>query len=251
MTRDATVDMPMDRSTTPAGSPRGHPLRRGLSLGVEAAKANLRPAVALWAVGMAILAAYYGTDAGRAAMDRLAEFRSVRPVAYAMVATALFGGVIPWLVMRGRASSRARATWGLLAFMAGVWAEKGLEVHLLYEGLAALVGDSPEPGVIAAKVALDQGLYVTLWACPSLVLAYRLHDHGYRWRSLGVLRSRRWWAVDLLPVLLANWAVWTPAVAMIYALPLALQLPAQNLVLCFWSLVLMFMTDRKRLVAAG
>ncbi|MFW5682720.1 MAG: hypothetical protein ACOC1G_06915 [Phycisphaeraceae bacterium] len=95
-------------------------------------------------------------------------------------------------------------------------------------------------------MALDQGVYAPLYAAPSLLLAYRLHDGGYRLRSLGVVASRRWWLDKALPVILANSAVWTPAVAMIYALPLALQLPMQNLVLCFWSLILVFMTDPDR-----
>jgi len=45
-----------------------------------------------------------------------------------------------------------------------------------------------------------------------------------------------------VPVLISNWAVWVPAVAMIYAMPPALQLPIQNLVACLWVMMVMFMT---------
>ncbi|MFW6335887.1 MAG: hypothetical protein ACOC3G_02000 [Phycisphaeraceae bacterium] len=235
-------DLPGD--TAPAS--RSTPLRRSIAEGVAAAKANVRPAVALWLLGLSILGAYYFTDTGRAGLERVAAVRDTYGLLYAVLATAMFGGLIPWLVMRSRPRSRARATAGLLVFMNVLWMIKGVEVHALYAGLAWLLGDTNELPVILGKVALDQGVYAPLYAAPSLLLAYRLHDGGYRLRSLGVVASRRWWLDKALPVILANSAVWTPAVAMIYALPLALQLPMQNLVLCFWSLILVFMTDPDR-----
>lgn len=233
----------------PAGEPaasRTAPLRRSVAAGVAAAKANLRPAIALWLLGLTILGAYSFTDAGRAGLERVAAVRETYGLLYAALATATFGGLIPWLVMRSRPRARSRATAGLLAFMLVLWMEKGLEVHALYAGLALLLGDTNAWPVLLGKVAIDQGLYAPWYAAPSLLLAYRLHDTGYRLRSLGAVVSRRWWLDEALPVILANAAVWTPAVAMIYALPLALQLPMQNLVLCFWSLILVFMTDPTR-----
>lgn len=230
----------------PDASAGSTPLRRSIAEGVAAAKANVRPAIALWLLGLAILGAYFFTDAGRAGLERVAAVRETYGLLYAMLATATFGGLIPWLVMRSRPRSRSRATAGLLVFMNVLWMIKGVEVHALYAGLAWLLGDTNELPVILGKVALDQGVYAPLYAAPSLLLAYRLHDAGYRLRSLGVVASRRWWLDKALPVILANSAVWTPAVAMIYALPLALQLPMQNLVLCFWSLILVFMTDPDR-----
>jgi hypothetical protein len=48
----------------------------------------------------------------------------------------------------------------------------------------------------------------------------------------------------VLPILIANWGIWTPAVAIIYLLPTALQLPMQNIVLCFFTLLLATITRR-------
>jgi FtsH-binding integral membrane protein len=45
-------------------------------------------------------------------------------------------------------------------------------------------------------------------------------------------------------LLVATWGVWVPAVAVIYLLPTALQLPLQNVVLCFFTLLVIFMTRR-------
>jgi hypothetical protein len=45
--------------------------------------------------------------------------------------------------------------------------------------------------------------------------------------------------------MIANIAVWIPAVAIIYALPTALQLPLQNLVLLFFTLLLAHLNCRR------
>ena len=44
--------------------------------------------------------------------------------------------------------------------------------------------------------------------------------------------------------LMSTWAVWIPAVTIIYCLPAPLQIPLFNLVLCFWVLVLSFISKR-------
>ena len=54
--------------------------------------------------------------------------------------------------------------------------------------------------------------------------------------------GERWYLTRCLPLLIMNLGVWVPAVAIIYALPLALQLPMQNLVLCLFVLVVMMLT---------
>jgi hypothetical protein len=43
---------------------------------------------------------------------------------------------------------------------------------------------------------------------------------------------------------MSTWAVWIPAVTIIYCLPAPLQIPLFNLVLCFWVLVLSFISKR-------
>ena len=41
---------------------------------------------------------------------------------------------------------------------------------------------------------------------------------------------------------ISAWIVWVPAVLIIYSLPANLQIPLFNLVLCFFSLVLAFVS---------
>jgi len=48
--------------------------------------------------------------------------------------------------------------------------------------------------------------------------------------------------IRYLPMLIAGWLVWIPTVMLIYLFPLPLQLPFQNIILCFWSMILLFFT---------
>ena len=54
-------------------------------------------------------------------------------------------------------------------------------------------------------------------------------------------RTRGWYARTVLPTLIANFGVWVPAVAIIDALPT----PLQNLVLCFFTLLLAHLNRRQ------
>ncbi|MEM7681995.1 MAG: hypothetical protein AAF288_08565 [Planctomycetota bacterium] len=229
---------PIPASPLPA---QDSPLRIALRRGGMAARKNLGPGVALWAVGLAILWLYFETDSGPAAFGRLADVRNAAGLWYALVATALAGGVLPWVVLYLRPTTRHLATRGRLAFLALFWAERGVEVHFLYAGLAALVGHGNDAGTIATKIALDMGLYAALWAMPSTLLAYQCFERGAVRPVLRRALTRDWWRNENLPVFIANVSVWLPAVAMIYSLDLALQVPMQNLVLCFWSLMMVFL----------
>ena len=227
----------MDAVTTPTGSV----WRQGWA----AAKVNVLPAVLLWLTGTAVLLGYWFAPPVQDLLAEVAKVRLAYGFAFAAVSTATFGGLLPLLLRPLAKHGRAggwRGTLRDLPFFIVFWGVKGIEVDLLYRGLALLLGDHATPSTILLKTLIDQGIYVPLWAVPSTVLVFLWKDTGYSLkrtrRELGEHGYRR----RMLPVLLANWWVWTPTVVLIYALPLALQLPMQNLVLCLWSLMLLFMT---------
>jgi hypothetical protein len=43
-----------------------------------------------------------------------------------------------------------------------------------------------------------------------------------------------------------TWALWIPAVTLIYSMPLPLQLPLANLILWLWMLILLFTSRNYR-----
>ncbi|MFP4145116.1 MAG: hypothetical protein ACOCTI_03475 [Phycisphaeraceae bacterium] len=217
------------------------------SVAAEAARslwANIIPAGILWLVGLAILVGYYHVPPVQAALQRVADVRDHWGVWFALVSTAVFGGLLPGTIEA--LLGRARKGWVLadLGFLLLLWAQKGLEVDLFYRFQAWLLGEGTSLATVLPKVAVDMGIYAPFWAVPTMVLALRWKDGYYRrprWRDRP---GWAWYREHLLPITIINASFWTPAVLVIYSLPLALQLPVQNLLLCLWSLMVLFMVAR-------
>lgn len=221
-----------------------HPVSASpLRLGLQAAKANALPGLVLVATAVAILIAYHFLPPVTALLDRLADWKLRFGFGYSIISTALFGGVLPILVLQLRPTERHRQALRHLPFFAVFWATKGIEVDALYRLQAAMFGEAANVGTILPKVLTDQFIYVPLWAVPSTVLAYLWRDCGYRLPALRRHLTGRWYQVRVIPMLLSNWGVWVPTVAVIYCLKLPLQLPVQNLILCLWAMLVMFLTD--------
>ncbi len=214
--------------------------------GLQGARANLGPGFVLQLFALALVLGYYFVPAAHAALNDLSAFRERLGVIYSLASTALFGGLIPWcylrLMPRTRSRYDARQAVGLILF----WAYKGVEVHLLYEGLAHWVGADNNAATVVIKVLLDQLIYCPLLAVPGMWWGYQLVEHrgdfAGVWRRF---RTRGWFYHELLPVLIANAGVWVPTVTIIYTLPTPLQLPLENLVLCFFTLMLAHLAQKR------
>jgi hypothetical protein len=215
-----------------------HPLRAGLA----AARANLAPGVALIGFAAGLVLAYGRVPAVGRALDAVAQFRAEWGLVFVVGSTALCGGVLPVLVQQATRSARSSENWRALPFLTVFWGLKGIEVDLLYRFEAWAIGDDARVGTILAKVAFDQFVYCPLWAIPSMVAVYAWREHGYRVGETARSLGWRGLAERTLPMLVANWGVWVPTVAVIYLLKLPLQLPVQNIVLCLWSVLVLFMT---------
>ena len=211
-------------------------------VGLLAARANAVPGLLLTVFAVGLLLSYWNLPAVEAALQRVGTWKLRGGFAFSAVSTALFGGIIPGLVQRARPLLRHTMPWRHLAFLTLFWAYKGVEVDLLYRLQADWFGNGQGLGTILPKVAVDQGLYVPLLAVPPTALAYAFKDADLSLRrTLAPIHRQglgRWVYEVAFPLLLSNWGVWIPAVVVIYCLPLPLQLPMQNLVLCFWSLLL-------------
>ena len=157
---------------------------------------------------------------------------------FSAISTALFGGVIPYLVLlaTGRLGRGQRALEFL--FYVGFWTWKGVEVDAFYRLQAHLFGNGASAAVIAKKAIVDQFLYNPLWAGPTQIGFFLWKDSGFSLARLRRQLSDRSFAQRMLVVLMSSWVVWIPAVAIIYSLPTSLQIPLFNLVLCFWCLLL-------------
>ncbi len=209
--------------------------------GILGARANLVPGLALQVVALLLVAGYYYEPSVHGALDRLAEARLRAGFVFGVVSTGLCGGVFPFLYLHfsGLGSKAGpRYSWSQGLALTLFWAYKGLEVDVWYRIQAHIVGAGHDPATIVIKVILDQFGYCPAFAVPITAAVYQWVESGFDGRSLGAdVAAGRWYRRKVLPVLLSNLGVWIPAVAIIYALPTPLQLPLQNLILCFYTLV--------------
>ena len=213
--------------------------------GRKAIVQNRLPAFFLWVFGITLIIGYYQSPAAASVLDALGEFRWQHGFLFSVLSTALFGGLIPAILpaLLGRPEPPMNFVYLFSATL--FWAGKGLEIDLFYRLQARLFGETASMEMILCKTLVDQFLYVPLIGVVNIVLFYLWRENGFSfarsWSSLGP----QWYVRRVLPLLISNWVVWIPAVALIYALPLALQLPIQNLILCFWVLIVTVFTSTK------
>lgn len=205
---------------------------------------NLVPGLVLQVVALTLLALYGTSATARALLDAVGVAKREHGYVFSAFSTALFGGLIPYLIVlfTGRIERRLRLPF--LLFYVGFWMWKGVEVDAFYRLQAFMFGDAPSFGIIAKKTLVDQFIYNPLWAGPTQVWFFLWKDTGF---SLDATRrefAKESFGRRVVIVLVSSWVVWIPTVAIVYALPSALQIPLFNLVVCFWSLLLTSLSRR-------
>lgn len=216
--------------------------------GVNATSAVARPAIVLQIVAAAIVLGYYFHEPTRAVLEHVQRMKLAYGLPFAIFTTIIFGAWLPMLVRAAQRWYRREPTGinrGDLLFFSLFWGEKGVEVDLLYRAQSHVFGDGPQIGLVVVKVFVDQFVYVPIWGIVTTVFFLKWHDCNYSWRTTWDALGPNWYVKKMFPVMLMCWFVWVPAVAVIYCLPLPLQLPIQNLVLCLWMLLLMFATKEQ------
>ena len=207
--------------------------------GLRSARANLAPGFALQVVALTLVLAFYWHEPTRAALSRLAAWRTQFGLLFPILSTGLFGGLLPVLFLRARPSTRDHYTAAQGLALVLFWSYKGFEVDLFYRSLAYFVGEGHDVATIATKTVIDQFAYSPIWAVPTTALFFEWVGFHFSFRAMwDDVRTAGWYRRKILPVLLSNLGVWLPAVCIIYALPTPLQLPLQNLVLCFFTLLI-------------
>ena len=219
------------------------PLRIAWDSGRTAIWHNRVPAAILWLFGVALIGGYFYWPLMEYHLDWLGSFKTRFGVYFSILSTAVFGGMLPAIVpsLAGRRYPIVNTSNVISATV--FWGLKGLEIDFFYRLQASVFGNNSEAWTVAVKTLFDQMVYVPLIGVVNIVLFYLWRDQGYSFRKTYKVLGKQWYSQRVLPLLISNWVVWIPAVALIYSLPLALQLPIQNLILCFWVLILAFFTQ--------
>lgn len=205
-------------------------------------RANVVPALVLQSFALCLVLGYFHVPAFGRVLGELGDLKVEWGYLFSSISTALFGGLFPFLVLfsTGRVA-KARAMGELLFYLC-FWFWKGAEVDALYRAQSWLFGSSPSAQVVAAKTALDQFVYNPLWAAPTQTLCFLWKDAGFSVPAMRERLRRQGMPLRVGTVLLSTWIVWIPTVAIVYSLPGPLQVPLFNLVLCFWCLLLSFLS---------
>jgi hypothetical protein len=220
-------------------------LRQTIEAGLRGARENLAPGLALQIGALGLVLAYYNHSPTREMVGRLAEWRTEVGMVYSVVSTAVFGGLLPLLYLWASPASRGRYTAVQGAALVAFWGYKGIEIELWFRFMAFCFGDGVDARTILFKALVDQLVWSPAFAVIVTALAYEWIGSGFDvravWRDV---RAGAWYRRRVMAVLISSLGVWAPTCAIIFAMPTPLQLPLQNLVLCFYTLLVAQLTRR-------
>jgi hypothetical protein len=220
--------------------------RSALTLGWEAARANALPGFILQAMMLGLLVTYYLSPATASVLNQIAEYKKQHEFAFVVLAAIAAGALLPELFVifffqKARVGSQ---NFRNLLLTVPTWAIDGILVDFMYRSLATWFGDVVTLPVVIAKICVDQFGYNPFIAAPGEVLVYQWKNTRFSWESVRRALTWKHYRDQIVPTLLATWAVWIPLMAIIYSLPAALQFPLFSFALTFWVLLLTYMTNR-------
>jgi hypothetical protein len=220
--------------------PHGAPptIAECVRLGLASARATIGPAIALQVFAGSLVASWYLSEDLRALLEGFTAWRTASGAYGAFLTTALCGGLVPWVYLHFRPGNRSHPGVKEGLFLTVFWGVRGVDVEFFYRFQAWLWGGGNDPATILAKVLVDQFVICTIWAVPITAIAYHFKDSGFKAAAVVQDFGRGWYRRRVLPMLVSNLGTWVPACALIFTLPLPLQLPLFNLVLCFFTILL-------------
>jgi hypothetical protein len=206
-----------------------------------------RPFVLIQASAVLLVVAYHLSAAVRAACVAAAAAKAAGGLPFAAVTGALAGGLLPELakLLADPKARQLRGRAGSIAFNAAFFAFAGVVVDLLYRFESVLFGYEGTVATVVAKTAFDQFVFTPIWTMLIVALfAWRQNAFSLS-LTLPMLREQ-FYRRRVVPLLIPNWCFWMPLLAIIYALPTALQFLLFVLVLAAWSLIMVFIADGER-----
>jgi hypothetical protein len=207
----------------------------------EGFRRNRVPALFLQAIAASLLCLYFFVPALRPGFDSISELKTRTDPWFAMITTSVFGGLIPWAVSHARGRHPTGRGLQHLIAMLIYWACTGAIVDALYTLQDQWFGSGRDLATLMKKMLVDQGPFNLIWATPVCLTFFGWKETDFDWKQFRAVHS---WPVirqKYLTIQISCWIVWIPAVTMIYAMPQGLQQPLFNLVICFFSLLLVFL----------
>lgn len=213
-----------------------------LRLFAAGVKKNYKAALVLQGSALLIVLAYYFIPQWGVLLDQLGDIKEKGKALFPAISSLFFGGLIPYLIFLASGQIKREHRISHLLFYTLFWAWKGVEVNYLYQLQGFFFGVDPTVWVVIKKMFVDQFIYGPIWAAPTMTLFYLWKESDFSLTKMKAALRDIGLFQRILPVFISNITVWVPAVCIIYMLPLNLQLPLSNIVLCFWALILHFLS---------
>lgn len=221
-------------------------LQEAIHIGGTAARQNLVPGIILQILALTLIVSYYQIDTFKDKLDTLGSLNTRYFPWFAIVVTMIFGGIIPLAIeaIQNHQRSKKQRPALQICFTLFIWGINGALTAWLYNAQDTLFGSELNFWTVFKKVCVDQFIWVPLYVVPVFTLCFLWRDkHFSLSKTKESLKSKSFLSRGL-PLMISNWAVWIPAVSIIYAFPVALQMILMNLILVFWSLILtIFVAD--------
>ncbi len=198
---------------------------------------NRVPCLLLNVVVVALVWSYYRWPAVAGIWEMLGEFKTRWSFGFSLVSTIFAAVLMPFAVQAAMGTLPAEGRWKRLGLLMLFWGYRGMEIDLFYRLQAMLFGNGNDAATLITKVAVDQFIASPLWFVPTYVIALRWIDLGGSWSRTRASLDREFWTRTCPTVMITNWLVWIPALALVYSLPAALQFPLFSVVMCFFILV--------------
>jgi len=206
-------------------------------------KQNFIPGIILQIFALSIVLMYYNLDFAEGFFKYISAMKKEYGYIFSAISTAIFGGIIPFILLSITGKIKKKFFIITFVFYVLVWMWKGIEVDAFYRLQGVLFGDKPTIYVTLKKTFVDQFVYNPIWAAPSLTIVYLWRDCDFSFRKLKSQLNIDFITFKVPSVLLSTWFIWIPAVLIIYQLPQDLQLPLFNIILCFWALLLSYISN--------
>jgi hypothetical protein len=204
---------------------------------VRALKTNVLAAICLQVIALFIGISFFYWPQSQPVFLFFSQLKTQYGLTYAVVATAIFGGFIPYcyLLMSGKLGPN-QVKQGV--FYCVLWGMMGALIDTFYGLQNSLFGSEAQVMIIIKKTAFDQFVFSAFLTCPLLTALYMWKDNGFSGSITWQQFTPAILFLKIATTVVTNWLIWIPSVALIYMMPSALQLPLFNLVLCFFVLVL-------------
>lgn len=206
---------------------------------------NRVPCLLLNGLAIALVAGYYRWPAMAGFWESLGAWKLRWSFGFSLVSTVFAAVMMPAAVQSAMGTLARDRRWTRLLLLSLFWGWRGMEIDLFYRVQGWFFGNGHDAATLAKKVFVDQFIASPAWFVPTYVIALRWIDLGGPWSRARTSLDREFWTRTLPTILVTNWLVWIPALALVYSLPAALQFPLFSVVMCFFVLVVTVMAGGK------